>query len=320
MADAAAYFPLDNVVAMSVAMNRMSPSAVFVAETDFWPEFSWQCRRAGIPLILVNGRISYKIADFYQRFRGLAETVFQSYSLLAVQSESDAKRLLGIGVKPEKIMVTGNMKADLTMAATTVDVSPFRRWLSGRLCVVFGSLHPCEFNTLLPAFASLAAQGFALLIAPRNPANAGGWAKQLADINITACCRSEIEKAADAPVLVLDTMGELAGLYHLGTAAFVGGSLDKTVGGHNPLEVIQQRVPLLMGPDCRNFADLCEQLRQENAILVCPDADSVTRSAEALADGTYSAGEMVDRAWNVLERNLGAMEKTMIEVRKLLKR
>ena len=143
---------------MQRVFDRWRPQAVFVAETDFWPELSWQCRSRNIPLILINGRISEKIARFYQQFPAFAELVFPAFSLLAVQTSADAERLFYLGVTADRVKVLGNMKADLT-PATAASLEPFRNWLGPRRCLVLGSLHPSELAVLqpsLPHFAKVA--------------------------------------------------------------------------------------------------------------------------------------------------------------------
>ena len=210
-ADLVAYFPIDNLVAMRRVFDRWQPAAVFVAETDFWPEFSWQCRRRNIPLILINGRISEKIASFYKTFRGFGELVFSAYSLLAVQTPSDAARLGDMGVDTTQIKVFGNMKADLT-PQRNIDLQVVARWIGSRNCLVLGSLHQYEFKLLKPVFGKLIDQQTALLVAPRNPSLAVNWLDELRHIDPQVMLRSQLSNDSPGNILLLDTMGELAGL------------------------------------------------------------------------------------------------------------
>lgn len=310
LADLVAYFPLDNLVAMRRIFDRWRPAAVFVAETDFWPEFSWQCRSRNIPLFLINGRISSKIADFYARFPGLAGLVFGAFSLLAVQARIDADRLLAIGVSADRIRVLGNMKADLT-PQQQIDTEAFKNWIGGRKCLVLGSLHPAEFAQLKPAMQMLAEHGTALIVAPRNPSLAPGWLGDLQAIDSTAKLRSQLSTTSRSRILLLDTMGELAGIYCLADAAFVGGSLDPAVGGHNPLEVMQQRVPLIMGPHCRNFADIVAQLQETGGIRIVDSCQGFADAADLLLGASPDAGLMVQSADAVLAENRGCLQRTL---------
>lgn len=270
IADAVAYFPLDNYRSMKKIFNRWKPEAVFVSETDFWPEFSYQCNKRNIPLILINGRISNKIASFYKYAKGFSELVFNSFSFFAVQSRTDADNLLDIGVSVDKIEILGNMKADLTHT-NHVDLSTVSKWINKRKTIVFGSLHPEEFVFLKDLFIKLSGDNIAVIIAPRNINNAQKWKDELDKTGLKTCLKTNI---SETDIMFLDTIGELASVYKLSNLSFVGGSLDNNkTGGHNPLEVLQQRVPLIMGSYYRNFNDIVEQLKNEGGITIIYDVE-----------------------------------------------
>lgn len=317
IADVVAYFPLDTPVTMQRAFNRIDPAAVFVAETDFWPNFSQQCHQRKVPLMLINGRISSKIADFYRRARGLAEIVFGAFTKFLVQGADDQKRLLELGVPAGKILLSGNIKADLSHIEQHVDLSQVIAWQNRRKLVVFGSLHPLEFTQLQSVFARLISAGIAVLIAPRNLKFASEWAQTLNQAGMGAVLRSSAPDAV-TPVMILDTMGELASVYGLAQAAVVGGSIDAGVGGHNPLEVIQQNVPLLMGPNYRNFADIVAQLLEAEAVAICKHADEFIRQLEAMMKDQAKALAMSERARQILENNRGALALTLDQAKIML--
>ena len=211
IADSIAYFPLDNYRSMNRLFNRWRPDAVFVSETDFWPEFSNQCRQRNIPLMLINGRISSKITSFYTHAKGLSEVVFGAFSAFAVQTRSDADNLLEIGVPLDKIHILGNMKADFTHT-NQVNLSDMSTWLNGRKLVVFGSLHPEEFEFLRPVFKKLASDKIAVIIAPRNITLADSWVNELNKDGINSSKKTELK---DSEIIILDTIGELASVYKL---------------------------------------------------------------------------------------------------------
>lgn len=315
LADAIAYFPLDNYRAMNKIFNRWQPNAIFVAETDFWPEFSQQCRQRDIPLMLINGRISSKISSFYSKAKGMAEIVFGSYSYFALQSREDADRLLELGVPLDKIQILGNMKADFTHT-NQVNLSEVSSWLNNRKSVVFGSLHPEEFDMLLPLFKKLVDNNIAVIIAPRNISLAQEWKDQLHKDNIKVCCKTQIE---DSDILILDTIGELASVYKLSSVSFVGGSLDHNkTGGHNPLEVLQQKVPLLMGSYYRNFTDIVEQLKSVGGISIIENADQAFEEIIKILTNESITNKMVNAGNEVLESNQGVVVKTLEIAKKLI--
>lgn len=318
IADAVAYFPLDNFLTMANAFRRWKPEAVFVAETDFWPEFSWQCYSRKIPLVLINGRLSSKLASFYASFKGLSEIIFSSYTLLLVQSEIDCCRLKSIGVDQSHIKVLGNMKADLTVTKAAGDMTDFVNWLAGRRCVVFGSLHPQEFDMLKMLFVSLVERGIAVIVAPRNLADTKRWHAELKQMLVKVAFRSDMSAQSSFSLMILDSMGELASIYGLASAAFVGGTLDSRVGGHNPLEVMQRKAPLLVGPYCRNFADIISQLCACDGVIVCNSAKETEIAIDRLLTDPELARRQVESAEAVLENSRGVLEKTMLEVEGLL--
>lgn len=317
IADVVAYFPLDNYLFMRRAFERVRPAAVFVAETDFWPVFSHCCRSLNLPLLLINGRISGKIERFYQQARGLAEVVFQAFSLFLVQSEIDRQRLETLGVKPDLVRVVGNIKADLTATAVGKDLKVIKDWKGQRKLLVFGSLHPSEFDFFKPMFKKMVAAGHRCLIAPRNPKFADEWWQQCQSLGLKTTLRSQA-LLPEVEVLLLDTMGELASIYALGEIAIVGGSIDRFVGGHNPLEVIQSNVPLMLGPNCRNFADIVDELQQSEAVFVGSDIEEFIVRAETLLSQKRLAAEMAARASVVLQNNRGALARSLQEIKRLL--
>ncbi len=308
IADSIAYFPLDNYRSMNRIFNRWRPDAVFVSETDFWPEFSNQCRQRNIPLMLINGRISSKITSFYTHAKGLSEVVFGAFSAFAVQTRTDADNLLEMGVPLDKIHILGNMKADFTHT-NQVNLSDISAWLNGRKLVVFGSLHPEEFEFLKPVFKRLVSDKIAVIIAPRNIALADSWVNELTKDGINTSKKTELK---NSEIVILDTIGELASVYKLSSASFVGGSLDHNkTGGHNPLEVLQQNVPLLMGPYYRNFADIVEQLKKANAIEIINNAEEGYYTFKKILNDTSFAEKMTNAGKVVLNNNKGVVEKTI---------
>lgn len=316
IADAVAYFPLDNYRSMNRLFNRWKPDAVFVAETDFWPEFSQQCRERNIPLMLINGRISSKIENFYTKVKGAAEIVFGAFTGFAVQSQIDADRLANMGVSASKIHVLGNMKADFTHT-NQVNLTSVSQWLNGRKAVVFGSLHPEEFDMLRPLFRRLVNEKLAVIIAPRNITLAEAWTNELTKENHTVCRKTQI---SDSEIMILDTIGELASVYKLSAVSFVGGSLDfNKTGGHNPLEVMQQKVPLLMGKYCRNFADIVEQLKQAGGIAVLDGSENDYDAIMKIINDKQVAESMIAAATRILTENQGVVEKTLNICKTVLK-
>jgi 3-deoxy-D-manno-octulosonic-acid transferase len=307
------YFPLDFYVFMKRAFDRWRPNGVFVVETDFWPEFSWQCRQRGVPLFLINGRVSYKIEGFYSSCKSLARMIFGSYKLFCVQGIEDKRRLEELGVVSSRIKVLGNIKAELLPQKKEV-AQEILDWCGNDKPLIFGSLHPSEFEMLKDFFVSCQEK---FVLAPRNIKLGEKWCTQLKALGVKACLRSELNQsnAGAVRVLVLDSMGELFPLYSKGAVGFVGGTLDPRVGGHNPLEVMFHGVPLVMGPFYRNFADLVEELRKRGGVRVVKNLAEVQAEVCGLLVTGEQGGEarraMAVAAFGVLQENQGVLEKTL---------
>ena len=320
LADVTGYFPLDFAPLIGNAMERWRPRLIVLSETDFWPCLALLCRLRGIPLVLVNGRISEKHLVFWSRAVALGRTFFQAFFKMAVQTHSDLERLERMGADPQAIEVLGNIKFDLAPPLKEECIGPIRTWRGKSSLIVFGSLHPTEFSALEPVFSYLSTDGnLRLLIAPRDIGFAKAWETRLRAIGLPVGRRSSSDGLRpENRVLLLDTIGELASLYSLAGAAFIGGTLDPKVGGHNPLEAIVQGVPLVTGPHARNFADLIAQLKSEGGVEVESDPTVLARLLRELAGRSPRAVSMIERASVVLSRNQGALERTMAMIQPLL--
>lgn len=316
VADSVAYFPLDNYFSIKIALKRWRPSLVVISETDFWPEFAFRCKVLNIPLMLVNGRISKNICCLYSKLSGLSSLIFDSFSKFLVQTRADQDRLLKIGVAPHKITIKGNIKADLNETHKTGGYSKYKLWVNDSPTVVFGSIHPYEFKLLLPVFKKLSQKNYMTIIAPRNINKSSQWIKNLAQQKISASLATD--KSFKGNTMVLNTMGHLSDIYSFATIAFIGGTLDPEIGGHNPLEIIEKKVPVISGPHYRNFQDIMNQLIQKNAILVTDKNNEILLEIQkTISDKSY-AKQKSENAFNVLLKNKGALDKTVSQLLKYI--
>src|SRR5271163_2808456 len=278
-ADGIFYFPLDWVVPVRRALRAIRPSLVIIMETEIWPNFLREAHGAKIPVVFANARISEKSFARFKRWQSLVGPFFQrtmqDAELFLAQSPEDSARLLAMGAESDRITVTGNLKYDADPPA----ISRFGSWLEQQIrqqerwpVLVAGSVVAGEEEAVLAAYDLVQRQWrrTLLILAPRKPAQfdaaaaipaAGGWkVVRRSELDLT----STLDEAAD--VLLLDSIGELAGLYSLADATFVGGSLVSS-GGHNILEPAWfGRVPVF-GPSMENFRDMAQEFRSEGAGL-----------------------------------------------------
>ncbi|NLI76997.1 MAG: hypothetical protein GX442_11220, partial [Candidatus Riflebacteria bacterium] len=191
LADVAGYFPLDFAPFLWRAVGRWRPRLVVVAETDLWPGLAGVCRARGVPLVLVNGRISHQHRAFWTRARALGASLWGGFTAFGVQGAVDRDRLVEMGADPRTVSVLGNIKVDLVPPRREDCLGPVRAWRGADTLVVFGSLHPAEFDALVPGLVRLAARpGMRVLVAPRAIVHAAAWERRLREAGAAVGRRS----------------------------------------------------------------------------------------------------------------------------------
>ena len=261
--------PVDALPCVSRALGRLRPRALVTIETEIWPNLFRGCARRGIPVAVVNARLSDRALPRYLRARALVEDALRRVSLVAARSEDDAARWLALGAPASAVHVVGNVKFD---AAAAVAAEPDLPWaraagLTEGRWLVFGSTAEGEEPLLLDAYsrALLAAPDLRLLLAPKRPDRWDSVAALVASRDLHVTRRSGFgPMGPERPippggVVLLDSVGELARGYRHARVAFVGGSLVPH-GGQNLLEPAASGVPVLFGPHVANFRDAEEVL------------------------------------------------------------
>lgn len=279
-------FPLDAPWIAPRVVRRVAPDLFLFSENEIWPNTLLALERAGVPAIQVSGRLSPRAARTLARFPRFAREVLSLVRGFCVQDDEHRARLVALGVKPERVVVTGSLKGD----GREVAAPDFLAVLDEtRPVVVAGSTHPGEEEAVIGALHALHDAGHRPLciLAPRHPERFPAVRALLARSRLAVERRSALpedpaearERLARADVLLLDSMGELAGCYCVATVAFVGGTLVP-VGGHNLLEPARCGVPIVVGPHLDSVRRLAERLAAAGAAVVLPDA---TQLATALA-------------------------------------
>jgi 3-deoxy-D-manno-octulosonic-acid transferase len=316
-------FPLDFKWIIRRYFARFNPKLIVIAESEFWPNFLITARRRAIPVALVNGRMSPKSFRMHSLTR-LIPHALRTLDLIAVQSEENASRMRMLGVAPDRVVVTGNMKYDLAPCVLDVETRDALRTELGfgreDVVVVAASLHDPEEKTILAAFDAVAARypRAALVLVPRYPEDAGRVVDEVRARGRTAVCKTAIDKREQpAPgrrgVLVVDTVGQLAGLYSVADIAFVGGSLyfrGSNRGGHNLMEPAVYGVPVLFGPYNFSFRETAHALSQANAGMEVDDAQELAAALTALLDDSERRLAMGRRARQVISDGRGATKRT----------
>ena len=245
------YFPIDLAGTTRRFLAHAQPRLVLLMERELWPMFLHQAQRQGVPVVLVNARLSARSADGYWRWKALMLPALASLRLVCAEDADSARRLLALGVPAARLAVTGNIKSDVQVApALQQAITTTRQALGGRPVLTAGSTHPGEDEALITAFQQhLQTQPDALLVlVPRHPERFAVVAALLAASGLRHVRHSRGQVVqADTQVLLGDTMGELMFWYGVADACFIGGSLVPR-GGHNPLEALCLDKPVLSGP------------------------------------------------------------------------
>jgi len=312
------YCPLDLPWAVSAYLDALKPALLILAETEFWPNLLTGCHQRGIPVAVVNARISDRSWPRYQRLRSLWEPFLRRLALVLAQSDTDADRLRSLGCSP--VSVSGNLKFDVRNAGESAATAALRH-LSGSLrLLVAGSTLEGEETALLAAWPALlsADPALAMVLAPRHPERFASVAELLASRGFPWRRRSNLGDAPLAPgeIVLLDTIGELASVYSLAAVAFVGGSLIPA-GGHNPLEPAQFGVPVVMGRHYRNFQAMVDDLLDEKAIAITTPADLQTTLVRLLRNPAEAAA-LGARGKAAFAKRGGATARTISAIAALL--
>jgi 3-deoxy-D-manno-octulosonic-acid transferase len=318
------YSPLDFWPIMRRAYAVIRPIRVVLVEAEVWPNLAAEARGRGLPLALVNARLSRRSERRFRRFLFLIAPTFRCLDLVCVQEVEDIGRWVALGVPRERIQHVGSIKYD--PAETTVNPDlPLRVLrafgIEGDRAILFGgSTHAGEeevlggiFQRLRPDFPTLT-----LIIAPRHVERVGEIRRGLARLGLNVSLRSEAGTAHVAPpdCILLDSTGELPNWYAVATIVFVGKSLTAR-GGQNPVEPILAGKPVLFGPHMENFSALAQALVANEAAIQILDPNSLQEKIAWLLGEREAAVRLVANAQAVLARHDGATGRTAMLVQQL---
>ena len=305
------YLPYDTPWAMRRFLRRERPVLGLIMETELWPNLIAACRAEGIPLHLVNARLSERSARRYARFPALTRTALQCLSGIAAQSADDARRLVELGARPPT--VTGNMKFDVAVPASQLELAQeFRRLWGQRHVWLAASTREGEEALILDAWKRAGADASALLVlVPRHPQRVEEVAHLVATHDLALQRRSDNASiAAQTRVVLGDSMGEMFAYYASADLAFVGGSL-LDFGSQNLIEAAACGTPILIGPSTRNFAEAAREALAGGAARQIGDADDLVRQVLLLLAAAEARRRMGEAGRIFAERHRGATARTL---------
>ena len=318
------YFPVDTRHAVRQFLTEVRPKALILIETELWPNILRETSRANIPTILVNGRLSNKHYTRYRRFKHILPPMFQFLTAAGMQHTTYAQRLQTLGVHPDRIHITGNLKFDALNTPPDPKKEDDRRLENGLPkyypTIIFGSARTDDLKIASACWSHLRDEvpNLRLILAPRHTHNLEDDLKSFSEPLLR---RSQVLKGRrpnNERIFLLDTHGELLDFYALATLAIVGGSLYPGVSGHNPLEPAALGVPTIFGPHMSNFLEPAQVLLEAKGAqqIQCPE-DLYGALSDLLAN-PEKRNALATNGRNAVLENQGATEKTIALITKIL--
>ncbi|MDG6881662.1 3-deoxy-D-manno-octulosonic-acid transferase [Phocoenobacter uteri] len=309
------YLPYDLPIFVKKYLNFIQPKAIIVVETELWPNLIAQAHQQKIPFIIANARLSPRSAKRYGAIKKWLAPMFNNIELIMAQDTVSADRYLELGVKPQKLVNTGNLKFDLNVNEQQYqEIKETIKSLNitDRPIWVAGSTHEGEETLLLETHKQLLKTypNLILILVPRHPERFNSVAETVEQSNLHFIRRSANQPLTnETSVLLGDTMGEMMLFYGMADIAFVGGSLIKH-GGHNPLEPIAFKIPVISGGHTYNFTEIYEKLKNVNGFIeVASDVDKLTQAVEFLLKNANERQQIGEAGFQVLKENQGALQR-----------
>lgn len=315
VADFITYFPFDITYCVNAFLNKVKPTVVLIAETELWPVFSTSCKKKGIYLYCINGRMSDSTFAIYKKFRFFFKYVLEKYTKILTQSEIDKDKLLAIGAPKERTYVMKNLKFDVKPVNETVDLGQ-----DGYRVIIAGSTHKGEDEIILPIFKEKHQRysDIKLLLVPRHIQRIPNIEEILKKDGLKYGFRSKGDTFKDYDVIILDTMGELSKMYKMCYFAFIGGSFNKT-GGHNPLEATVYSKPTITGPSIHNFRDIYWLLARSNAGKIVKNPKELSDYMEKLLFDKDFYNQACKDCETIFHDQQGALDVVINELKQILK-
>lgn len=323
------YHPVDFWFVVCRAMDLVRPALVVLVEAEVWPNLVWQARKRGVPVALVNARLSERSEGRFRRVVALARQLFSQLDAIGLQGEEDRGRFEGLGACPERLVVTGSIKFDMASPAvpeqsvmdSCLGVLRAMKWADeGRPLLLGASTHAGEEALLGRVYQRLWVRfpRLRMVVVPRHAERASEACGELEGLGMKVARRTQPETwGDDSGVLVVDTTGELWAWTQLASVVFVGKSL-LAKGGQNPVEAVMAGKPVVFGPNMQNFEPLAGRLVSEGGAAQVSDERGLQLAIEEILSNKEKARKMVEKARAVVAAHAGATGRTWKMLRGLV--
>jgi 3-deoxy-D-manno-octulosonic-acid transferase len=316
------YLPYDLPGSVRRFLDRVAPGVAIILETEIWPTLYAELGKRRIPLVLGSARVSTRSVDRYRRMARLFKDTLSHGMMIGAQTPADAERFRAIGAATERVHVTGNVKYDMAIPASTVaaGVALRQQWGAERPVWIAGSTHEGEEDAVLHAHVEVrhAHPAALLVLVPRHPQRFESVRALLRKRGLRFALRSLGQlPGPDDEVFLIDTLGELQMLYAAVDVAFVGGSLVP-IGGHSLLEPAVLGLPMLSGPHTHNGQDVADLLAQCGALQIVRSREEVALRVRAAFDEPARARAEGAGGREAIAANRGAVNRLVALVDPLL--
>lgn len=314
--------PLDFGWSVKSFFHLLQPRLLILVESEIWPNYFWEAQRRKVPIVMVNARLSKKTEARYHKWAWFCQPLLQQFELICAQCDEDRERFIKLGVEPNRVIVTGSMKYDVSRIE--VQNSPEAKkilyqagWSEGDPIFLAGSTHRGEelitahvFQKLIQPFPNLF-----FVIAPRHAERGGEISRLLRDIGLEHKRRSKLKRSRYEKnrVLLLDSTGELKHFYSFSSATFIGKSL-KGRGGQNFLEAVQAGCPVIFGPHMENFAIIARDFLQNKSVKEVNSETDLEKTVAFCLSSPSDIKTITQNALNLFLNRLGATQRTIQEI------
>ena len=306
--------PLDFPIWLNPVFDRLQPSKLVLIEAELWPTLLRQCKRRSIPVIQVNGRVSEKSVRSYRKLPAVLLWMTESIGKFSMRSQTDADRFLQLGVAQEKILVTGNIKFDVTFEAEDM-FQP--KWKDDSMVLVFGSTRPGEEGPIMEALVQLQKEFPNLIgvIAPRHMERCREVEDLIREFEVEYALLSKQDDLTNCNVLLVDSLGKLNAFYKSATVAYVGGGFNPRFGGHNILEPAALGKPVLFGKFMNNFEEEAKLLKLSKGGLQLQNIEELYDVLKRLLMNPDERQKLSQSAEKTVKANSGALRRNIELIR-----
>lgn len=316
------YVPVDTKASVMGFLNHWKPDIAIWTESEFWPRLMVQTKSKGIPMLLINGRISEETAKKWRKFKGMSRSMLNRFDLMLVQTPEMAESFMSIGAEPDRVIATGSLKEGAVPLPHDESLRrEITKQLGSRPVWFAGSTHDGEEEVIASAHRMARAKHpeLLLILAPRHVERSEEITALLETADFKVSTRSKGEKiVGQTDIFLADTLGEMGVWYRIAPVSFVGGSLVP-VGGHNPFEPAALGSAILYGPHIFNFADIYQRLYDGEAAQ-CVRTDGELADAVIRCVNPDEAAKYATAAWEVSSDGAGVTDTVMEHLEPFLKK